>query len=124
MINKGILKVRDGKLLTKGEINEGYLRSYAIWNNYSRLTQSGVLEKTTMFGTTLSASNIVRFKEFINNNCNDYVLKKGIIEEILEKINSIVKDKNIKSTYTNYCSDNFYYRNQINLIKDLLSKNA
>ena len=124
MINKGIVKVKHGKPLTNAEINEGYLRSYAIWNNYSRSTQSGVLAKAMMFGTASLASNIGSFKEFIINNYNGYILKKGTNEEILEKINTIVKDKNIKSTYTNYCSDNFYYRNQINLIKDLLSKNA
>ncbi|MDN5341377.1 MAG: hypothetical protein PWP28_252 [Oceanotoga sp.] len=124
LINKGIVKVKHGKPLTNEEINEGYLKSYAVWNNYSRSTQSGVLAKAMMFGTASLASNIGSFKEFINNNYNGFVLERGTNEEILKKIDLIIEDNNIKTNCRNYFMDNFYYKNQINLMKGLISKNA
>lgn len=76
LASSGLIDIYEGTPLSNDQINECYMRSFAIWNAYSRTTQSGVLAKAFMFGTPA------------------IILKKNISEFVIDGRNVISIENN------------------------------
>lgn len=65
MVQKGRLKLIQGKPMEDETINECYASSFVVWNAYTRSMQSGVLAKSFMFGTPaiILKKNLSEFTE-------------------------------------------------------------
>jgi hypothetical protein len=65
--NANRIEILCGHPLTNNEINRCYAKSFCVWNLYRRSTQSGVLPKAFMFGSSVIAGRIGSFPEFIQD---------------------------------------------------------
>jgi hypothetical protein len=121
LINTRRLTIFDGVPLTDVQINNFFSESIAIWNAYTRTTQSGVLAKSFMFGTPaiVLKKNLSEFVEdgkeviAINNN-TDY-------HEIADALVRITKSH---AAFSASCRtrflNTFYYKSFNQQVKDVL----
>lgn len=105
MENEGFLRISHGRPLTNEEINQAYGRSFCVWSLYRRSTQSGVLPKAFMFGTSVIASDIGSFPEYIRNSENGFIIASTRSYDYLLQSIIYIK-KNIKSM-SGYCRNTF-----------------
>lgn len=122
MIKEGNLIIQHGKTLLNEEINLAYKRSYAVWNLYNRSTQSGVLTKALMFGTSSICTAIGSFEEVIEDNYNGIILVNN--ENNFEILNAVKKIKRKKEFFaTNsraFFMERNFYRSNIKVAKKII----
>lgn len=110
--NSGRVKILKGKPLSNEEINDSYASSFAVWNAYTRTTQSGVLAKSFMFGTPVIVLR-KNLSEFTQDGKDVVAIDdNGSFEEIEGAIMRILDDfdgysKNARNRFLS----TFYYRN-------------
>ena len=121
LINTRRLTIFDGVPLTDVQINNFFSESIAIWNAYTRTTQSGVLAKSFMFGTPaiVLKKNLSEFVEdgkeviAINNNTDYHEIK-----------DALVKIKNNHASFSESCRTRFlktcYYKSFNQQVQDVL----
>lgn len=112
-----------GHPMSDDEINKHYASTYIIWNAYERLTQSGVLAKSFMFGTPaiVLRKNLSEFtedgKEVIAIDDNRSV------QQIKCAIDTIVNGfESFSSACRKRFENSFYYRNYNGRIEEILNK--
>ena len=112
LLNTGRLELTEGAPMTDGQINHYYASSVAIWNAYTRTTQSGVLAKAFMFGTPaiVMKKNLSEFVEdgkdvvAINDNTS--------YEEIRQAVEYMKHDfQSFSAACRKRFLNTFYYRN-------------
>ncbi|MBD5312937.1 MAG: glycosyltransferase [Bacteroides sp.] len=111
LIQKGILKIIEGKPLTDYEINLYYAKSYVVWNAYNRTTQSGVLAKASMFGTPaiVKKDNLSEFS--IDGYNVKAVSSNTDIDELFRAVNEVIANIDIYSKNSRQMFEStFYYR--------------
>jgi hypothetical protein len=113
--------IRKGSPLSNPEINACYSSSYAIWNAYTRTTQSGVLAKSFMFGTPtiVLRKNLSEFttdgKEVVAiDDNNSFVEIEAALQRILLEFDSF--SGNARKRFI----DSFYYRTYNERVKEIL----
>jgi hypothetical protein len=122
LLNSGRFELVEGKPLTDEQINHYYASSIAVWNAYTRTTQSGVLAKAFMFGTPaiVLKKNLSEFVEdgqevvAINSN-TEYDSIRHAIEMILNNFSSYSAACRKRFLHT------FFYRNFCSQMKSILS---
>lgn len=119
------IKIVKGRPMTNKEIDSYYNISFAIWNAYDRTTQSGVLPKAFMFGT----SAIV-----LEKNISEYTEPYKDIElvkdntSILQISSAVLKIFYNRCFYSTNCRnrflETFYYKIYNDKISEIISKYA
>lgn len=115
------VSIRKGRPLSDEEINACYASSYAVWNAYTRTTQSGVLAKSFMFGTpaVVMKKNLSEFTTdgqevvAIEDNTSLEAVEKAILQilEDFDHYTACARERFLKS---------FYYRQYNTLMGRLL----
>lgn len=122
LLSSDRVTIQQGKPMTDEEINHWYASSYVVWNAYSRTTQSGVLAKSFMFGTSavVMSKNLC---EVASNGVevlaiNDNKDKKQIEDAVTEIISNF-------DSYSKACRERFlstfFYRNYNEQLQRILS---
>lgn len=108
------LEILCGQPLTNNEINRCYAKSFCVWNLYRRSTQSGVLPKAFMFGSSVIAGRIGSFPEFIQDGVNGRFADAQDHENIWRAL------EDIRSNLDAYATNSrktflkiFYYRSHL-----------
>lgn len=113
--------IKQGSPLSNTEINKCYAQSFCVWNAYARTTQSGVLAKSFMFGTSALV---------LKKNCNEFA-RDGIeikaIEDnsntqaIADAIDEILKEfREFSANCRKRFLTSFYYKNYNECLKKLI----
>lgn len=122
LLSSGRLIIVDGKPMSNAEINSYYQQSFIVWNAYSRSTQSGVLVKSLMFGTS---AIVMRYNqsEFIQNNKGvvaidnnmDYIEISNAVRLILDNFQRYSADA--REIFKHY----FFYKNSNEVLTAIIS---
>ncbi len=113
--------IEKGQPLSNDEINECYSSSFAVWNAYTRTTQSGVLAKSFMFGTP---AIVLRrnLSEFTEDGKEVVAIDNNESFEEIEHALSIILD-NFDSFSTNArkrFDECFFYKNYNKRLKEII----
>lgn len=109
--NQHRIEIVCGRALTSEEINRCYAKSFCVWNIYRRVTQSGVMVKSFMFGTPVVASCSGSFPEFVKDGFNgrfassgDYAAIEAAVLDIRESLHEYTA--NCRKTFL----ETFFYK--------------
>jgi hypothetical protein len=120
-IEKGLIEVKEGEMMSNKTINGFYQNSAIVWNAYNRSMQSGVLPKAYMFG----AAVIVLFKNnsiFIDDHETGILVNdNGNVEELRVAVEKILSEKQFFETKSrNKFLSTFFYKKYLDDFKNLL----
>jgi glycosyltransferase involved in cell wall biosynthesis len=120
--NRDRVEVVCGRALSSEEINRYYAQSFCVWNLYRRVTQSGVLVKSFMFGTPVIASRAGSFPEFVKDGFNgrfasveDHAAIEAAVLDIREHLDEYTA--NCRKTFL----ETFFYRKTLPEFERLLT---
>lgn len=122
LLSSSRVTIRKGSPLSNPEINACYSSSYAIWNAYTRTTQSGVLAKSFMFATPalVLRKNISEFtvdgKEVVAiSDNNSFVEIEAALQRILSGFDSF--SENARNRFMG----SFYYRTYNERVREIIN---
>jgi glycosyltransferase involved in cell wall biosynthesis len=119
--NANRVEILSGRPLTNNEINRCYAESFCVWNLYRRSTQSGVLPKAFMFGSSVIAGRIGSFPEFIQDGVNGRFADARDHENIWAALEDIRSNLNAYATSSRKTFlETFYYRSHLRKLERLL----
>lgn len=123
--NQDRVEVVCGRALSSEEINKCYAQSFCVWNLYRRVTQSGVLVKSFMFGAPVIASRTGSFPEFVKDGLNgrfasidDHAAIETAALDVRERLGEYTA--NCRKTFV----ETFFYRTQLPEFERLLTSNG
>lgn len=109
--NSNRVIIHKGQPMTDEEINTYYSSSIAVWNAYTRTTQSGVLAKSFMFGTPAIVLR-TNLNEFTHEGRNVVAIDDNADKEQIASAIGEIYDN--FSTFSSECrkefEKSFYYR--------------
>ena len=122
LVSEGRIRMQHGNKLSNDQINQYYLQCFCIWNVYRRSTQSGVLPRAFMAGSSVLASRIGSFPEYVRagvtgefvNSSDDHATILEVAERMREHALSYAKE--CRSMFL----DTFYWRSNLNKLAEII----
>ena len=123
LVSQGKIQLEHGRVFSNEEINRHYLNCFCVWNAYLRSTQSGVVPRAFMAGTSVLASRVGSFPEYIRAGVNGEFVDSG---DDPASILEVVKRMRTQSeNYVDACrktfKETFYYRANLHRFAEIVA---
>lgn len=122
LVSEGKIQMEHGRVFSNDEINQHYLKCFCVWNVYLRSTQSGVVPRAFMAGTSVLASRVGSFPEYIRAGVNGEFVDPG--DDLAAVLEVVERMRKQSQNYVDACrktfKERFYYRANLHRLAEIV----